>query len=223
MREPETGYERVLGQLGKVKPDSKCLENRPVDTWRDVGPRMRRRILRQWQDEAQPLWNAARSARGVGRYRKPEEADEAEAAYEALRASDIGESDRVPMLVPVMPDSLEDALPSEDDLLVEPCDSSDEWTFALPNKSRQKGSYLSLSDLRDQQADGQSSSGQDHPHKGSGKNSSGEVLHQAKTKTSHRDHITDSGNVSVGWHSLVAKQLSPKQVSQNPTAQKALE
>ena len=102
MREPDIGYERVLGQLVKTKPDSKRPENCPVGTWRDVGPQKRHRILRKWLDEAQPIWNAARSAIGIGRYLKPEEADEAEEAFEALRASDIGELGRTPMLLPVI-------------------------------------------------------------------------------------------------------------------------
>ena len=67
----------------------------------------------------------------------PEEVDEAEEAFEALRASDIGESDRIPMLVPALPDSLRNVSVTEDDLLVEPCDSSEECTYVLPNTSRQ--------------------------------------------------------------------------------------
>ena len=48
---------RVLGQLVKVRPDSKRPENCPVEAWRDVGPRKRRQILRTWEEEeTKPLW-----------------------------------------------------------------------------------------------------------------------------------------------------------------------
>ena len=113
------------------------------------------------------------SKNDADKHGSPEDVEAAQEAYENLRASDIGECDRVPVLVPAMLNNVPDAVVSEEDLSVEQSDSSDECLYVLPNTSRQHGVYISH-----------------NPH-GSmgGKDPSGEHLPRAKEKVSSGQHI----------------------------------